>query len=63
MPDENGGPRVWTSNDGKPRASFEVRAVSVKFLSSKREGAQGAQGTGAPEVAVEEPSTGEELPF
>lgn len=31
-PDENGGPRVWTSNDGTPRASFEVTADIVKFL-------------------------------
>ena len=29
-----GGPRVWTGTDGAPRASFEVTAQSVRFLSS-----------------------------
>ena len=28
-----GGPRLWTDNDGNARASFEVRALSVQFLS------------------------------
>jgi single-strand DNA-binding protein len=65
VPDENGGPRVWTDKEGKPRASFEVRAVGVRFLSSKREGAPNAAtaGAGIPEAAAEEPTTGEELPF
>ncbi len=64
VPDENGGPRVWTDKEGKPRASFEVRASAVKFLSSKREQAQGAAAGGAPEATVEEqPTGGEELPF
>ncbi|MBI5651317.1 MAG: single-stranded DNA-binding protein [Chloroflexi bacterium] len=58
--DENGSPRVWTDKEGKPRASFEVFAESVRFLGSKREGAPAA----APGVtAVEEPPTGEDLPF
>ena len=30
-----GGPRVWTGQDGSPRASFEVSAQTVRFLSSK----------------------------
>ena len=30
---ETGGPRVWTGNDGQPRASFELMALEVKFLS------------------------------
>lgn len=34
-PDENGGPRIWTDNEKHPRASFEVTAETVKFLSSK----------------------------
>lgn len=63
VPDENGGPRVWTSNDGKPRASFEVRALSVKFLSSKRDGGQPAAGAGGSDIVAEEPTSGEELPF
>jgi single-strand DNA-binding protein len=35
---ETGGPRVWTSNDGQPRASFEVTAATVKFLGGRGEG-------------------------
>ena len=32
-----GGPRVWTGNDGSPRASFEITAQTVRFLSSRQE--------------------------
>jgi single-strand DNA-binding protein len=32
---QTGGPRVWTGNDGQPRASFEVTAQTVKFLGGK----------------------------
>jgi single-strand DNA-binding protein len=36
--DQNtGGPRVWTGNDGSPRASFEITAGTVRFLSSRGE--------------------------
>ena len=36
--DQNtGGPRIWTGNDGSPRASFEVTAQTVRFLSSRGE--------------------------
>jgi single-strand DNA-binding protein len=45
-----GGPRVWTRQDGTPAASFEVTASTVRFLSSKAEGAAGA-GEEAGEVA------------
>ncbi len=34
-PDENGNPRIWTSNDGQPRASFEVTAQTVRFLGGR----------------------------
>lgn len=54
-----GGPRVWTPQDGgAPRASFEVSASTVRFLSSRGEGDGGGSGandygpgsfTGAPE--------------
>ena len=37
-PDENGGPRVWTGNDGQARASYEVTAITVKFLGGRGEG-------------------------
>jgi single-strand DNA-binding protein len=29
---ESGGPRLWTGNDGRTRASFEIVARSVKFV-------------------------------
>lgn len=46
QPDENGGPRVWESN-GEHRASFEVRADSVRFMSSREEtGAAAASSDG-----------------
>jgi single-strand DNA-binding protein len=28
---ESGGPRLWTGNDGRTRASFEIIARNVKF--------------------------------
>jgi single-strand DNA-binding protein len=34
-----GGPRIWTGQDGSPRASFEVNAQTVRFLSSRGEAA------------------------
>ena len=33
-----GGPRVWSGQDGTPRASFEVNANTVRFLSARGEG-------------------------
>jgi single-strand DNA-binding protein len=37
-----GGPRVWTGQDGQPRASFEVSAQTVRFLSSRTEAGEPA---------------------
>lgn len=31
-PGENGGPRIWTGDDGEPRASFEVMGNTIRFL-------------------------------
>ena len=63
--DENGGPRIWTDKEGKPRASFEVRAINVRFIDSKRDGAPASGANGAPAggASGEEPMGGEELPF
>ncbi len=51
-----GGPRVWTAQDGTPRASFEITASTVRFLSSRGEvdtsggnDAGGGSFVGAPE--------------
>lgn len=32
-----GGPRLWTRQDGSPAASFEISAVTVRFLSTRQE--------------------------
>ena len=32
-----GGPRIWKAQDGSPRASFEISAGTVRFLSSRSE--------------------------
>lgn len=59
-PDEKGNPRTFTRNDGTTGASFEVTALTVKFLGGRGE-APTAEMPGAPE----EPPTeeGEEIPF
>ena len=41
-----GGPRLWTGNDGQPRASFEVTAQTVRFLSSRGEDSSYSSGGG-----------------
>lgn len=38
-PDGSGNPRIWEAKDGEARASFEVHAETVRFLSSKNEDA------------------------
>lgn len=43
VPDPStGGPRLWTGQDGQPRASFEINAQVVRFLSSRSEMESGA---------------------
>ena len=37
---ETGGPRLWTAQDGTVKASFEITADTVRFLSSREEAAQ-----------------------
>ena len=56
-----GGPRVWTGNDGKPRASYEMTADTVKFLGGPR-GEGGEASTSFQEAPP--PEMGEsEIPF
>jgi len=31
----SGGPRIWTAQDGTPRASFELSVRTIKFLDSR----------------------------
>ncbi|HZQ06991.1 MAG TPA: single-stranded DNA-binding protein [Anaerolineae bacterium] len=57
---KNGGPRVFARKDGSTGTSFEVRALTVRFLSSKSERANGS--THAASEAEQEPLFSEE-PF
>ena len=40
---KTGGPWVWTGQDGQARASYEVTAQTVKFLSQRQEGGEPGQ--------------------
>jgi single-strand DNA-binding protein len=54
--DENGNPRMWTGQDGTPRASYEVTAETVRFLGGREEGgAFTEEGGPAPESEDEIP--------
>lgn len=56
-----GGPRIWNKQDGTPSASYEVRASTVRFLSSKGEG---DGGPGAPtEMDMGDTMGEEDIPF
>ena len=56
-----GGPRIWTGNDGKARASYEMTADTVKFLGGPR-GEGGETSTSFQETPP--PEMGEsEIPF
>lgn len=54
-PDQSGNPRVWTGSDGVTRASYEVSALTVRFLGRREER--------APEFGPEEGLPEEEIPF
>ncbi len=58
-----GGPRIWQAQDGTSRASFEVSAQTVRFLSSRSE-TEGS-GTGSAPVSEEGglPADNEDIPF
>jgi single-strand DNA-binding protein len=60
VPDkETGGPRLWTGQDGQQRASFELRALTVKFLGG------GAGDGNKPDRSRDDtaPLTEDEIPF
>jgi len=52
-------PRVWTGNDGVAKASFELTARNIKFLTSRAEGGAEAPAGDAPPGGFEE----DEIPF
>jgi single-strand DNA-binding protein len=58
-PDDNGNPRTWTGQDGATRASFEVRAQTVRFL-GRRDEAAAAE---VPEYEGTPTEEEEEIPF
>ncbi len=58
VPDKNGGPRVFTRQDGTTGASFEVNASTVRFLSGR-----GESGTGEPMAESQGDGGNEEIPF
>lgn len=56
---ETGGPRVWTGQDGQPRASFELTALEVKFLGGRGDSSYNDSGGAQDAPPVQE----EEIPF
>ena len=59
-PDDRGGPRTFTGQDGVVRASFEVTADSIRFLSGRDEEAGYLPAGGNQNGAVPEE---DEIPF
>jgi single-strand DNA-binding protein len=60
VPGDNGSPRTFTRQDGSTGSSYEVRAVTVNFLSSRSDSQEGGSNEDAAEgVSGEE----ENLPF
>ena len=59
VPDDKGNPRIWKTQEGEPRASFELRAQTVKFLDPR--GSTGEPGEATPEEPVTEDH--EDMPF
>jgi len=58
-----GGPRVWTGQDGSPRASFEVSAGTVRFLSPRSETEGGGMGSTPAADDAGAPAVDEDIPF
>ncbi len=57
--DQSGGPRVYTKQDGTTASSFEISAVTVRFLSSRDEGDGGGGGGGGNYAQ----SSADDIPF
>ena len=59
---KTGNPRIWTRQDGTPSSSYEVTALTVKFLSSR--GESGAHAEAPAPAEGEAPTTDDEgIPF
>ena len=59
---KTGGPRTWQDRDGGVRASFEVQANQVRFLSSK-DGQEGGHPMGETEDDQAIDPDGDDIPF
>jgi single-strand DNA-binding protein len=59
-----GGPRIWTSQDGQPRASFELSATTVRFLSSRSDADSGGMASAVTsDEGMSGPSEEGDIPF
>lgn len=56
---QSGGPRIWTAQDGTPRASFEITADSVRFIGGRESSSFAGDDSGVAPAAQEE----DEIPF
>jgi single-strand DNA-binding protein len=60
---ETGGPRLWTGQDGSVRASYELRAQSVKFLGGRDEGYDSYEPSGSFESGGQGVEEEDDIPF
>ena len=58
-----GGPRIWKAQDGSSRASFEVSAQTVRFLSSRSDADTGGAGSAPAAEDGGTPADTEDIPF
>jgi single-stranded DNA-binding protein len=56
-------PRVWEAKDGTHKASLELTAREVRFLSSKSESEDSPREQAAPESGFQTQLDEEEIPF
>jgi len=66
VPDKNtGGPRIWHKQDGAAGASFEITALTIRFLSARNEHGQQPEETfnDPNENAVAVPAEDDNIPF
>jgi single-strand DNA-binding protein len=61
--DDKGNPRIWTRQDGTAGASFEVTALTIKYLSAKNEGGAPAPGGGGQSMEAEPTMDDDGIPF
>lgn len=60
---ESGGPRIWTDQNGNPRASYEMTALEVRFLGGRGEGNNFEPGGGVREAPEVGGISEDEIPF